>query len=109
LPIGSPLCAAPPRPGAAAHRQVRLLDDSGQYPQAVASVVGHGPGTSGGAFDALDAALATAIGEERAAFAVDVEAAEGALVALPWISAALALVAAGAVIAGIGRRVGEYR
>ena len=93
----------------AAHRDVRRLDDGGQYPQAVASVVGHGPNTSGGAFDALDAALAGAIGEERAAFAVDVGAAEGALVALPWISAVLALVAAGAVIVGIGRRVGEYR
>jgi hypothetical protein len=91
-----------------AHRGVRRLDDDGRYPQAVASVVGHGPGTSGGAFDALDAALAAAIGEERAAFAVDVEAAEGALVALPWISAALALVAAGSVVVGIGRRVGEY-
>jgi hypothetical protein len=93
----------------AAHRDVRRLDDGGQYPQAVASVVGHGPGSSGAAFDALDAALAATIGEERAAFAVDVEAAEGALVALPWISAVLALVAAGAVIVGIGRRVGEYR
>jgi len=93
----------------AAHREVRRLDDGGRYPQAVASVVGHGPGSSGAAFDALDAGLAAAIGEERAAFAVDVEAAEGALVALPWISAVLALVAAGAVIVGIGRRVGEYR
>jgi hypothetical protein len=93
----------------AAHREVRRLDDGGQYPQAVASVVGHGPGSSGAAFDALDAALAAAIGEERAAFAVDVEAAEGALVALSWISAVLALIAAGAVIVGIGRRVGEYR
>jgi len=93
----------------AAHREVRRLDDGGRYPQAVASVVGHGPGSSGAAFDALDAGLAAAIGEERAAFAVDVEAAEGALVALPWISAVLALVAAGAVIIGIGRRVGEYR
>ena len=41
----------------AAHRDVRRLDDGGQYPQAVASVVGHGPGSSGAAFDALDAAL----------------------------------------------------
>jgi hypothetical protein len=92
-----------------AHHGVRQLDDGGLYPQAVASVVGRGPGTSGGTFDALDAALATTIGEERAAFGVDVEAAEGALVPLPWISAALALVAAGALIVGIGRRVGEYR
>jgi hypothetical protein len=92
-----------------AHRGVRKLDDGGQYPQAVASVVGQGAGTSGGAFDALDVALAKATGEERAAFGVDVEAAEGVLVALPWISAALALVAAAAVIVGMGRRVGEYR
>jgi len=93
----------------AAHRGVRQLDDGGQYPQAVRSVVGQGPDSSGGTFDALDSGLAAAIGDERAAFAVDVDAAEGALVALPWISAALALVAAGAVIVGIGRRVGEYR
>ena len=106
---GRPPCARAATAWGDAHRDVRRLDDGGQYPQAVASVVGHGPGTSGGAFDALDAALAATIGEERAAFAVDVEAAEGALVALPWISAALALVAAGAVIVGIGRRVGEYR
>ncbi len=92
-----------------AHRGVRGLDDGGQYAQAVASVVGQGPATSGGTFAALDAALAQTTGEERAAFAVDVEAAEGALVALPWVSAVLALVAAAAVTVGIGRRVGEYR
>jgi hypothetical protein len=93
----------------AAHRDVRALDDGGRYPQAVASVVGHSPDTSGGAFDSLDAALAEAIRQERAEYAVDIGSAEGALVALPWISAVLALVAAGAVIVGIGRRVGEYR
>jgi hypothetical protein len=92
-----------------AHREVRRLDDDGQYPQAVASVVGHGPGTSGGAFDALDAALAQAIGDERAAFAVDVRAADDALAALAWASGVLALVAAGAVVVGIGRRAAEYR
>jgi hypothetical protein len=93
----------------AAHRGVRALDDGGRYPEAVASVVGHSPDTSGGAFDSLDAAVAEAIRQERAEYAVDIGAAEGTLVALPWISAVLALVAAGAVIVGIGRRVGEYR
>lgn len=92
-----------------AHLEVRRLDDDGQYPQAVASVVGHGPGTSGGAFDTLDAALAEAIGDERAASAVDVGAADDALAALAWASGVLALLAAGAVVVGIGRRVGEYR
>ena len=92
-----------------AHSGVRKLDDGGQYQEAVKSVVGRGPGTSGGAFDALDAALALAIGDERAAFAVDIAAAEDALAALEWASAVLALVAAGAVTVGIGQRVGEYR
>ncbi len=92
-----------------AHREVRRLDDGGQYQQAVASVVGDGPSTSGGAFDTLDAALSGTVADERAAFAVDVEAAETALVPLPWISVALALAAAAAVIVGVGRRVGEYR
>jgi hypothetical protein len=93
----------------AAHRGVRALDDRGRYPEAVASVVGHSPDTSGGAFDSLDAALAEAIRQERAEYAVDIESAEGTLVALPWVSAVLALVAAAAVVVGIGRRVGEYR
>ncbi|HKQ41039.1 MAG TPA: hypothetical protein VJT79_01060, partial [Pseudonocardia sp.] len=93
----------------AAHRGVRALDDGGRYPEAVASVVGHSPDTSGGAFDSLDAALAEAIRQERAEYAVDIGSAEGTLVALPWVSAVLALVAAAAVVTGIGRRVGEYR
>jgi hypothetical protein len=93
----------------AAHRGVRALDDGGRYPEAVASVVGHSPESSGGAFDSLDAALAEAIRQERAEYAVDVGSAEDALVALPWVAAALALVAAAAVVVGIGRRVGEYR
>lgn len=92
-----------------AHRSVRQLDDGGQYPQAVASVVGSGKGTSGGAFATLDAALAQAIGEERAAAAVDIEGADTALAALAWASGILALIAAGAVVVGIGQRVGEYR
>ena len=71
--------------------------------------MGHSPDTSGGAFDSLDAALAEAIRQERAEYAVDIESAEGTLVALPWVSAVLALVAAAAVVVGIGRRVGEYR
>lgn len=92
-----------------AHHGVRRLDDDGQYPQAVASVVGRGPGTSGGAFEALDGRLAQALGGERTAFAADVEAADGAVGPLGWMSGVLAVVAAGAVIVGVGQRVGEYR
>lgn len=92
-----------------AHRGVRGLDDGGRYPQAVASVVGRGPGTSGGAFEALDGQLAGAIDGERAAFTTDMAAADSAVAPLGSMSGLLALLAAGAVVAGIGQRVGEYR
>ncbi len=92
-----------------AHRGVRQLDDGGQYPQAVQSVVGRGPTSSGGAFDVLDGGLATAIRDERAAAALDIEGADAALSALAWASGVLTLVAVGAVVVGVGQRVGEYR
>ena len=93
----------------AAHRRVRELDDGGRYTEAVASVVTTTPGGSGAAFERLDAALADAIGAERAAFAVAADSAAGALTGLAAGPAALALLAAAAVAVGLGRRIGEYR
>jgi hypothetical protein len=93
----------------AAHRRVRELDDGGRYPDAVASVVTTTPGGSGAAFEHLDAALADAIGAERAAFAGAADSAAGAVAGLGAGPALLALVAAAAVAAGLGRRIGEYR
>jgi hypothetical protein len=93
----------------AAHRRVRELDDGGRYPEAVASVLTTTPGGSGAAFEHLDAALADAIGAERASFAVAADSAAGAVAGLAAGPALLALVAAAAVAAGLGRRIGEYR
>lgn len=93
----------------AAHQRVRELDDGGRYPEAVASVVTTEPGGSGAAFERLDAALADAIGAERAGYADDADATAGALTGLSGGPALLALLAAAAVTAGLGRRIGEYR
>ncbi|MDN5861700.1 MAG: hypothetical protein L0H84_24125, partial [Pseudonocardia sp.] len=93
----------------AAHETVRSLDDSGNYLEAVASAVGAGPDSSGSAFDRLDAALAEAVAAERAAFADAADRANGALTGLAGGPAVLALVAAAGAVAGLGRRIGEYR
>jgi hypothetical protein len=93
----------------AAHRQVRALDDGGRYTDAVASVVSTAPGGSGAAFERLDATLGGAIDAERAAFAGATASAVSALTGLIAGPAVLALLAAAAVAAGLGRRIGEYR
>jgi hypothetical protein len=92
-----------------AHRHVRELDDGGQYQQAVASVTGADPASSGAAFERLDAALGSAIDIEQGAFTVADGRAGSALTGLTTGPAVLAVLAAGLVTVGIGRRVGEYR
>lgn len=93
----------------AAHRRVRELDDGGRYREAVESVVTTTPGGSGATFDRLDAALGDAIAAERTAFAAAADSAAGALTGLTVGTALLGLLAAAAVAAGLGRRIGEYR
>jgi hypothetical protein len=92
-----------------AHRHVRELDDGGQYLQAVASVTGADPTSSNAAFERLDAVMDKAIVAERGTFTVEDSRAGSALTGLAVGPAALTLLAAAAVIVGIGRRVEEYR
>ncbi|MGH3788461.1 MAG: hypothetical protein ACRDRG_18380 [Pseudonocardiaceae bacterium] len=92
-----------------AHGRVRELDNGGQYRQAVDSVTGADPASSGAAFERLDIALGSAIDIERRSFMVDGERADSALTGLTAGPAVLALLAAAMVAVGIGRRVGEYR
>jgi hypothetical protein len=92
-----------------AHRALRGLDDGGNYRAAVASATGADPAGSGSAFERLDAALGDAADAERRAFDADLDAAAATLTAISSGPALLALIAATAAAAGIGRRVGEYR
>lgn len=93
----------------AAHATVRKLDDDGNYRAAVASAVGSDASSSGSTFDRLDAALTRAVDAERAAFVDDAGMASAALFGLAGGPAVLALVAAAGAVAGLGRRIGEYR
>ncbi len=93
----------------AAHATVRKLDDGGEYQEAVRSAVGSGATSSGTTFDELDAALAEAVDAERVAFTDAARSASGALFGLAGGPAVLALVAAAGAVAGLGRRIGEYR
>lgn len=93
----------------AAHQEVRKRDDGGDYPGAVASVVGNDPNGSNVTFQRLDAALGAAVDAQRAAFTAAIGRAGGAQTLLAAGPAVLLLLAAGAVVSGVGRRVGEYR
>ena len=92
-----------------AHRRLRELDDGGDYRAAVASATGADPAGSGVAFQQLDTELGRAADDQRQAFDAELDAAGAALTAIWAGPAILALVAAAAAAAGIGRRVGEYR
>ncbi len=92
-----------------AHREVRRRDDGGDYAGAVASVVENDPDGSNATFLKLDAALGTAVDAQRAAFTAAIGRAGGAQTLLAAGPAALLVLAAAAVVAGVGRRVGEYR
>jgi hypothetical protein len=94
---------------AAAHQEVRRLDDAGEYTQAVDTAVNtHQPG-AGRAFDRLDAALKTTVEYERGAFGKDIERARGWLTGLPIGTGTLALVSAVGVTLGVWQRLEEYR
>lgn len=90
----------------AAHREVRALDDGGDWDGAVALVTSDDPGASPALFDDLSASLSTAV-ETGGAYVAD-----GLRPAAPWVAWLLAAFGAGgAVLAwtGLGARREEYR
>ncbi len=93
----------------AAHRQLRQRDDRGDYAGAVRSAVGADPNGSDATFQELDAALGTAVDTQRGAFTDAIARAGGTQTLLVAGPAVLLVLAAAAVVTGVGRRVGEYR
>lgn len=93
----------------AAHKEVRRLDDSGQYAQAVGAAVNIQQGSAAAAFVRLTAALQAAVDYERRAFGADIDRARDWLIGLPTGIGTLALIAAVGVALGIRQRLEEYR
>ncbi len=92
-----------------AHERLRALSASGDRPRALASAAGADPEGSAVSFDRLNASLATALGEDRTALALDVRGADATLTGIALGPAILALLAAVAAAIGVGRRIWEYR
>ncbi|MFJ6796622.1 hypothetical protein [Streptomyces sp. NPDC091268] len=93
------------------HAVARETDLKGDYQSALPQVIGDKDhkDSSGAAFDTVDASLERAVTHEQAEFT---RAARGGLDALGGLAtgaAALAVLAAGAALLGIGRRLSEYR
>jgi len=93
-----------------AHTQVRKLDDSGQYQDAVDLVIdAEKPDGTAIAFGRLDQNLVDAINSDRQGFLDDTRNADRALTALAPGFAVLAVFAAAGVTIGIRERLREYR
>ncbi len=100
----------------ARHTVENDADTQGDYDTAVAHVIG-GTDTAGHvvtattarSFDSVDRNLGTAIGHETDELQGSVAGARGALTALPEAAALLCLLGAVGAVAGIGRRLSEYR
>ncbi|MEI7031454.1 hypothetical protein [Streptomyces pratensis] len=78
------------------------------YEGALERVVG-ADGSTGQSFQQVGAALQEALAHEQEEFTVAAESGRGALRGLPAGAAALAVLGAVAVIAGVNRRLAEYR
>ncbi|MFH9609124.1 hypothetical protein [Streptomyces sp. NPDC017448] len=90
------------------HREARATDDRGDYDGALEQVIGTGKST-GQSFQQVDTALEKALAHEQGEFASAAEDGRGALRGLPTGAAVLAVLGAAAVVAGVNRRLSEYR
>ncbi|MFH9671507.1 hypothetical protein ACH4L5_04360 [Streptomyces sp. NPDC017405] len=90
------------------HTAARTEDENGNYQQALDKVIG-AEGATGACFDGVDRSLARAIGHERAEFRRAAGDGRDALTGLPAGAAVLGVLGAAGAVAGIGRRLSEYR
>jgi hypothetical protein len=90
------------------HTAARTEDENGNYQQALAKVIG-AKGATGECFDSVDSNLRHAIDHEQAQFKQAATDGRNAMAGLPVGAAVLAVLGAAGAVAGIGRRLSEYR
>ncbi|BCM66981.1 hypothetical protein EASAB2608_02315 [Streptomyces sp. EAS-AB2608] len=90
------------------HAAARTEDENGNYQQALDKVIG-AKGATAECFDGVDGSLARAIDHEQDEFKQAAEAGLGAMTWLPEGTGVLAVLGAAGAVAGIGRRLSEYR
>lgn len=98
------------------HADARASDNSGNYEDALAKVIGGKDqsgrvitDTTGKAFDSVDENLSEAVRHEQDQFEQAANDGRGALTGLSIGAAILAVLASAAAVLGIGRRLSEYR
>jgi hypothetical protein len=92
----------------AAHAQIHDLQERGRRADAVALAIRTDGSGAAKSFNDLDATLAEAAANERAAFTRDIDQAQGALAGLAAAVGILPIVAAGSAAWGIRHRLREY-
>lgn len=90
------------------HTAARTEDENGNYQQALDKVIG-AKGATGQCFDGVDSSLRHAIDHEQAQFQQAATDGRDAMTGLPVGAAVLAVFGAAGAVAGIGRRLSEYR
>lgn len=90
------------------HASARADDENGNYQQALDKVIG-AKGATGECFDSIDDNLRRAIDHEQAEFKQAAGDGRDAMTGLPVGAAVLAVLGAAGAVAGIGRRLSEYR
>ncbi|MFI1762339.1 hypothetical protein ACH41H_09875 [Streptomyces sp. NPDC020800] len=90
------------------HTAARTEDENGNYQQALDMVIGT-EGATGECFDSVDRNLHRAIDHEQAEFTQAAGDGRDAMTGLPVGAAVLAVLGAAGAVAGIGRRLSEYR
>jgi hypothetical protein len=87
------------------HKQVRTLDDGGQYPEAVTLALGDTAKT----FNSIDNSLGDAIAKADGAFRDHASSADGAMsgAAVGW--SLLTIVSIAGLVLGLRQRIAEYR
>ncbi|MEU4032504.1 hypothetical protein [Streptomyces collinus] len=90
------------------HASARGEDENGNYQQALDLVIG-GKGATGECFDSVDSNLARAIEQEQTEFRQAAGSGLDAMTGLTLGAAVLAVLGAAGAVAGIGRRLSEYR
>jgi hypothetical protein len=93
----------------ATHRQVRALDDNGDYPGAVNLAIGPEARSSGAMFQRVQTQLTSAIGADQAAFASAAAHGQDALTGLGAGMIVAALLMAAGCAWGLLSRLAEYR
>nr|WP_030366438.1 hypothetical protein [Streptomyces roseoverticillatus] len=91
------------------HGEVRALaDDRGDYKDALQKVIG-GKDSTGASFDRVDTELERALGYEQDEFRQAADDGRGAFSGLAAGAAVLTVLGAAGAVAGVGRRLSEYR